>query len=228
MAGTSWRACTPSGRSPTRRRRSFVACAASSPGSPRGSCARPAWRWTARCDEQRIQRPAPAHRRRARRRTRRTAGRRGTAPVLADEPEGHRRADARLVRRDLRGGLLRPRPGVRVLRLAVQLVGVGAGRPDRVPGDHRVLRAQDGPPRRRARFRRGGMTVPGGGSKAMAQREFKRQLNRVYGWYTGGFVVFVLALAVFEQMGLSRQWIGFIFLLVTVGLYAGIGVMSRT
>jgi cation/acetate symporter len=29
-------------------------------------------------------------------------------------------------------------------------------------------------------------------------------------------------------MGLSRQWIGFIFLLATVGLYAGIGIMSRT
>ncbi len=29
-------------------------------------------------------------------------------------------------------------------------------------------------------------------------------------------------------MGLSRQWIGYMFLLATVGLYAGIGVMSRT
>ena len=29
-------------------------------------------------------------------------------------------------------------------------------------------------------------------------------------------------------MGLSRQWIGYVFLLATVGLYAGIGVMSRT
>ena len=29
-------------------------------------------------------------------------------------------------------------------------------------------------------------------------------------------------------MGLSREWIGFIFLLATIGLYAGIGVMSRT
>jgi cation/acetate symporter len=35
-------------------------------------------------------------------------------------------------------------------------------------------------------------------------------------------------LAILEQMGLSRQWIGFIFLLATVGLYAGIGIMSRT
>lgn len=57
---------------------------------------------------------------------------------------------------------------------------------------------------------------------------FKRQLNKVYGFYTGGFIVFVLVLAVLEQMGLNRDWIGFIFLLATIGLYAGIGIMSRT
>jgi cation/acetate symporter len=57
---------------------------------------------------------------------------------------------------------------------------------------------------------------------------FKSQLNKVYAWYTGGFLAFVLALAVLEQMGLPKSWIGFIFLLATVGLYAGIGIMSRT
>ena len=57
---------------------------------------------------------------------------------------------------------------------------------------------------------------------------FKKQLNKVYTWYTGGFIVFVIVLAVLEQMGLPRNWIGFIFLLATVGLYAGIGIMSRT
>ena len=35
-------------------------------------------------------------------------------------------------------------------------------------------------------------------------------------------------LAILEQMGLPRTWIGFIFLIATVALYAGIGVMSRT
>jgi cation/acetate symporter len=61
-----------------------------------------------------------------------------------------------------------------------------------------------------------------------ANRAFKSQLNKVYGWYTGGFIAFILILAVLEQMGLPRNWIGFIFLLATVGLYAGIGIMSRT
>jgi cation/acetate symporter len=68
----------------------------------------------------------------------------------------------------------------------------------------------------------------GTGSSADANRAFKAQLNKVYGWYTGGFIAFVIVLAIFEQMGLSRQWIGMIFLLATVALYAGIGVMSRT
>jgi cation/acetate symporter len=68
----------------------------------------------------------------------------------------------------------------------------------------------------------------GGGSSAAANKAFKQQLNKVYGWYTGGFIAFVIVLAVLEQMGLSRQWIGFIFLIATVALYAGIGIMSRT
>ena len=68
----------------------------------------------------------------------------------------------------------------------------------------------------------------GTGGGAAANKAFKQQLNKVYGWYTGGFIAFVIVLAVLEQLGLSRQWIGFIFLLATVALYAGIGIMSRT
>ncbi|MDN3546183.1 MAG: sodium:solute symporter family protein [Roseateles asaccharophilus] len=61
-----------------------------------------------------------------------------------------------------------------------------------------------------------------------ANAAFKKQLNKVYAWYTGGFFIFIVALAILEQMGLPRQWIGFIFLVATVLLYAGIGFMSRT
>jgi len=57
---------------------------------------------------------------------------------------------------------------------------------------------------------------------------FKRQLNRVYAWYTAGFALFVATLAVAERMGLPRSVIGIVFLLATVALYAGIGLMSRT
>jgi cation/acetate symporter len=71
-------------------------------------------------------------------------------------------------------------------------------------------------------------TSPTSGGGGAANRAFKVQLTKVYTWYTGGFVAFVLMLGIAEQMGLPRNWIGFIFLIATVALYAGIGVMSRT
>ncbi len=61
-----------------------------------------------------------------------------------------------------------------------------------------------------------------------SQAQLHQQLNRVYLWYTGGFVVFVLVLAWLEQLGLSREWIGMTFQLATIALYASIGIMSRT
>jgi cation/acetate symporter len=66
------------------------------------------------------------------------------------------------------------------------------------------------------------------GGEKQSQGDFKKGLNKVYTWYTGGFIGFVVILAVLEQMGLSRNWIGYLFLAGTVFLYAGIGVMSRT
>jgi cation/acetate symporter len=65
-------------------------------------------------------------------------------------------------------------------------------------------------------------------SSKEANAAFKKQLNKVYAWYTGGFLIFVVLLAIAEQMGLQRGAIGMIFLLATVALYAGIGIMSRT
>ena len=71
-------------------------------------------------------------------------------------------------------------------------------------------------------------TGGGGAFSATTNKGFKQQLTKVYTWYTGGFVSFVVVLAILEQMGLPRNWIGFIFLIATVLLYAGIGIMSRT
>ena len=75
-----------------------------------------------------------------------------------------------------------------------------------------------------------GMTPDEGGmfSSSISQKDFKKALNKVYAWYTGGFIVFVIVLAIAEQMGLSRAMIGYVFLAATVLLYAGIGIMSRT
>jgi len=66
------------------------------------------------------------------------------------------------------------------------------------------------------------------GNENQTQSEFKKGLNKVYTWYTGGFLSFVVVLAILEQMGLPRNWIGYLFLAATVLLYAGIGIMSRT
>src|SRR5690349_23584649 len=61
-----------------------------------------------------------------------------------------------------------------------------------------------------------------------SNRSFNAQLKKYYGIYTGGFISFVIALAIAEQMGMSRQWIGYWFLFSTILLYAVIGIISRT
>ncbi len=57
---------------------------------------------------------------------------------------------------------------------------------------------------------------------------FSRQLGRYYGFYTGGFLLFVALLAVGEYLGMSQAAIGHVFLFATIAIYATIGVMSRT
>lgn len=61
-----------------------------------------------------------------------------------------------------------------------------------------------------------------------ADASFRRRLNRLYAAYTVGFVLLVLLLGLLEVMGMPKQWLGFCFLLLTVAIYAGIGVFSRT
>ena len=59
-------------------------------------------------------------------------------------------------------------------------------------------------------------------------RGYLLNLFRYYGVYTGAFVMFILALAVAEYMGMPEQWIGWTFMSATILLYAGIGIISRT
>jgi len=63
---------------------------------------------------------------------------------------------------------------------------------------------------------------------ATSQATFNQQLKKYYAFYTGGFIAFLIFLAIGEKMGMPRQWIGYIFLFATIALYAGIGIMSRT
>ena len=65
-------------------------------------------------------------------------------------------------------------------------------------------------------------------SQAQTHSSFNSQLKKYYTFYTGGFIAFLIFLAIAEQMGMSRAMIGYIFLAATIGLYAGIGIMSRT
>ncbi len=61
-----------------------------------------------------------------------------------------------------------------------------------------------------------------------AKGDFINNLGKIYGIYTGGFVGFVVFLAILEQLGVSNQIIGYLFVFLTIGVYALIGILSRT
>ena len=58
--------------------------------------------------------------------------------------------------------------------------------------------------------------------------KFTDNLGRVYGMYTGGFIGFIILMAILEQMGMSAATIGILFVAFTIVVYAGIGWLSRT
>ena len=57
---------------------------------------------------------------------------------------------------------------------------------------------------------------------------FIDNLPKIYGIYTGGFLVFIALMAILEQMGVSAEIIGILFVAFTIFIYAGIGWLSRT
>ena len=63
----------------------------------------------------------------------------------------------------------------------------------------------------------------------MIKGKFIDNLPKVYGIYTGGFLGFIILMAIAEQTGLmSAKAIGIAFVAFTVGIYAVIGYLSRT
>ena len=60
------------------------------------------------------------------------------------------------------------------------------------------------------------------------QGSFIDNLPKIYGLYTGGFVIFIILMAVLEQMGAAADTIGILFVGFTVLIYAAIGWLSRT
>jgi cation/acetate symporter len=70
------------------------------------------------------------------------------------------------------------------------------------------------------------MQPPGAGKAAT--RSYFRRLARYYLWFMGCFGLFVAALAILENEGMPRQWIGHLYMFATIFLYATIGVVART
>ncbi|TAM41126.1 MAG: DUF4212 domain-containing protein [Burkholderiaceae bacterium] len=59
-------------------------------------------------------------------------------------------------------------------------------------------------------------------------RGYKRRLRRILATYVACFLIFLLVMALAEKAGATKAWIGAIFLLATVLLYAAIGIYCRT
>ena len=62
----------------------------------------------------------------------------------------------------------------------------------------------------------------------MIKGSFIENLGRVYAMYTGGFLAFVILMAILEQLGVPADTIGILFVAFTVAIYAAIGWLSRT
>ena len=62
----------------------------------------------------------------------------------------------------------------------------------------------------------------------MKGSNFIDNLPRVYGIYTGGFIGFIIIMAIAEQMGMGAKAIGVAFVAFTIFIYALIGWLSRT
>src|SRR5690606_8947 len=57
---------------------------------------------------------------------------------------------------------------------------------------------------------------------------FIENLPKIYGLYTGSFIVFIFLMALLEQAGLKEDTIGLLFVGFTIFIYALIGWLSRT
>jgi cation/acetate symporter len=63
---------------------------------------------------------------------------------------------------------------------------------------------------------------------AAERQTFVKSLGRLYGLYTGGFIGFIVLLAVLEQVGVPNRILGYLFVFFTLAVYGVIGVAMRT
>ena len=63
---------------------------------------------------------------------------------------------------------------------------------------------------------------------AKTSKQFIQDLPKIYGTYTGGFLLFIILMGIAEKMGVSGRNIGLMFVGFTILIYALIGWISRT
>jgi cation/acetate symporter len=63
---------------------------------------------------------------------------------------------------------------------------------------------------------------------AFLQGRLVDNLPKIYGLYTGGFIVFILLMSILSKLGVSAATIGILFVAFTICIYALIGWLSRT
>jgi cation/acetate symporter len=63
---------------------------------------------------------------------------------------------------------------------------------------------------------------------ALMQGGFLQNLGKIYAYYTGGFIAFTIFIGILEWFGVPSQILGYLFIAMTIGIYALIGVLSRT
>jgi len=63
---------------------------------------------------------------------------------------------------------------------------------------------------------------------AKTSKQFIQDLPKIYGTYTGGFLLFIILMGIAEKMGVSGRNIGLMFVGFTILIYAVIGWISRT
>ncbi len=57
---------------------------------------------------------------------------------------------------------------------------------------------------------------------------FVSNLGRIYAYYTGTFIGFVIFLGILEWFGVPNKILGYLYIFLTLGVYALIGVLART
>ena len=61
-------------------------------------------------------------------------------------------------------------------------------------------------------------------TETASSSDFIKNLGRMYGLYTGGFVAFIILLAILEQVGVPNKILGYLFVFFTLAVYAVIAL----